>query len=250
MIRGWRLVVGAIPLAAFLACSGSDKPSTFEGGDQKESPDPSYDAGNFFKDAGPDVDERKEYCSPDVASTFGPTWRAPAAFGQKACTALEIDQYYQACLANLADTAACTKYAQEHAGCAKCIESKDTDTTQGPVVFHLNRTYYTVNLAGCIARTLGDVSASGCGALYGGAQECRRVACEGCFEIKEPSFQKFTECQSAASKEVCKPYTAQWNQKCPVLRNDEGTGAAQQCFPKESTAKGAFLAIAPLFCGG
>src|SRR5687768_7474160 len=101
MIRGWRYVVSAIPLAVLLACSGSDKPSTFEGEDQNNTPAPEYDGGNFFKDGGTDVDERRQYCSPELDSTFKPTWRPPTAFAQKACTTQEIDLYFQSCLQNL-----------------------------------------------------------------------------------------------------------------------------------------------------
>jgi hypothetical protein len=251
MSQGWRHIIAAIVLATAplaFACSGNDKESTF-GSETNNEPARDYDAGNFFDDVRSDRDTRPSQCAPDPTTSYSPTWRPPTAFKQGACTQDEIDGYYQACLANIADPAPCAKFAADHAGCTKCIESKDTDANLGPVVWRQKRSYVTMNVEGCIARTLNNLDPNACGALYSAAIDCKRSLCSSCFELKEPSYQKFQTCQDSA-KDLCQTYTNAWNDKCPVLRTTENNpGAADQCFPKENTTKGAYFALAPLFCG-
>lgn len=241
------LAVALLSMTGVVACSGESDVSIFDT-PQPEAPALVGDAGNFFQPGeGDGKPPTPEYCSPVDAPGLRPSFATPGAFGQGACSAAQMDTFYKVCLASPVGSAECQAFTAANAGCARCLQSQDTDPVQGAVVWHGGGTYYTVNLSGCIGRALGDVSSSSCAAAYEAALQCRRATCAACFQTRSPSFQKFVDCQGAASKSVCKSYGDAWRSACPDVRS----GAPGQCFPASATAttEDAYRTIAPLFCG-
>jgi hypothetical protein len=245
---GGRLaVLVSIGATALFGCSGTDGQSLFGAATPPspgtQSPVP---AGDQFLDAGTPSSNAPTSCSPAAMGGWQATWTAPEAFAQNVCSASQIAGFYSACLASPVDPAACTQFAQANAACSACLDTKDGDPALGPVVWHLGRTYYTVNVAGCIARERGDVTATGCGAVYGETVECQEQACNACFTTASPSFDQFATCEGEAASTVCKGL----HDSIPPACGNLNTGAAATCFPgKGATAEDAYTLVAPKFCG-
>src|SRR4029077_723199 len=105
-----------------------------------------------------------------------------------------------ACLSPPIDAATCTAFIQANGSCASCLQSKETDAEYGPVIWHASNKYYTMNIAGCIANTENDTSASGCGAAYQAVLECKETACSACFAGANGSFSNFISCEQSAGQ--------------------------------------------------
>jgi hypothetical protein len=184
-------------------------------------------------------------CAP-AASGSQAAWTPPEPFGQSVCTQTQIAGFYTACLASPLDPTVCSQFEQANASCSNCLDSQDGDSALGPIVWHLSHTYYTVNVAGCIAREQGDVSASGCGATYGKTIECQEQSCDACFSTAAPTFSMFATCEQQAEESVCETLHDAIAPACGDL--DTGPGAT--CFPPSgATAEDAYLLVAPKFCG-
>jgi hypothetical protein len=243
-----RKAVGAlvtVTLASASACSGSGNPSIFPPpSDAAPNVPPGPDASPFA--SVPPGDAAPASCSPANMSGFQATWAPPETFSTS-CTAAQVTGYYEACLAEPTVAATCMQFQGANPGCSQCIASQDTDSQLGPVVWHLESTYYTINLAGCIARAMGNTSATGCGAAYGATTQCDEKACDACFSTSAPSFTKFSACEAQADETVCSSLQA----AIPGACGDLSSGPAAQCFPPQgATAEQAFLVVAPIFCGG
>jgi hypothetical protein len=114
-------------------------------------------------------------------------------------------------------------------------------------VWHRARTYLTLNIAGCIAIEQNDKTEFSCGAAFQGAVTCKEKACDNCFSIDTPSFDKFSACEQQAGT-VCQSFVNSEAVSCTGL-HDAGA-ATNACFP--ATGEGTiqlFARIAPLFCG-
>jgi hypothetical protein len=209
---------------------------------------PVYDAGSFIP-TDPAADAQTA-CAPISSGTFTPQWKQPAPFAQGLCSDAQIDGFYSACLSPPVNPAACDTFVQANGDCSKCIQSDDTDSNQGPILWHASRSYYTVNIPGCIANAEQNMSASGCGAAYQAVLECNQSECSACFTPTSGSFANFVACEKAAVKGDCAPFNDKLHTACADSLHDAAAPAAE-CVPAASAAAfDVYKRIAPLFCGG
>lgn len=234
-----------------VACSGGADQSLFNGGaaDSGASSNPNTDAGTFFPgDDQADDGGVAPACAPITSGTFSPNWKKPSAFAQGACSTAQMDGFYSACLSPPVDKATCEAFVKANGACATCLQSQETDATQGPVIWHADNAYYTMNIAGCIANEQKDLSPTGCGASYQALLECRESACTACFSHGSGSFTNFIACEQQAAQ-PCAPFSTAMHNACGDSIHDAGSPASI-CVPPSSTSSlDVYKRIAPLFCG-
>lgn len=234
-------------LGGLAACSDK-KESTFP----EETVDTGFVSppGSFAVDAGRDAgDGGKIECKPGVADTYVPAWTAPTAAA--ACSAADLAAYYETCIASLgADggATACEAWRTDaaHGTCAACIEPADGS---GPIQWHRDRYYQTLNVAGCIAIQQAALGAGDCGGVYHAAVQCKRDACDACFDTEGATFKDFQACQSAAgSLDACASYESAVGTACAGYK-DAGSPALE-CFPRGGEGQAAhFVRVMGITCG-
>jgi hypothetical protein len=229
--------------SALVACGGSGSGGLFSAGtpDAGSTGDP--DAGaSLFPDSGIVLDGGSIVCTPSAVGAFKPTWKGPAAVHSGACTTAQMPVFFDQCLDSGSTPAACAQWVQANASCASCLQSDDTATLYGPVIWHSNHAYYTTNIAGCLAAELGDTSPTSCAASYQAIVECKETACSACLSAGDP--QGFSSCESAATSECGKLPTTCVND----IR--DAADPASTCVPPSGTStRDAYLRLAPIFCG-
>lgn len=237
----------AVTAATLGACKEDEGPSTFEptfgdAGDPTPPPPGTFvpEGGTALNDAGkPPLTK----CDVKIPEGFTPTWKAPQK--TSACDATELEGYYDACLAKVEDTASCEAWRAAHDACTKCIEPADKS---GPIQWHLERTYVTLNLAGCIG--LADTTTKGaeCAEAFDAVMQCTRAACEYCF-AEGGTYPLFQSCQTAArGTGVCQSLENTRQTKCGGVSGTSGT--ANTCYLLQGdTEKAHFVRVQGLFCG-
>ncbi len=248
-------LVASLSLAAVVACAGCSgaNPNLFpDPGDHDAAPPPAEvnpDAGSFFYDGGSLIQEAAAaVCDPQSIAGFKPDWTTPEAWKQGACTAAQISAFYAACLTPPIVKATCDAFVAQSGACATCLQADDTASSSAAVVWHEHRAYWTVNVAGCIARATGDPSGQGCGASYAATIACRQASCNACWAGRgtTTTFAEFATCEQNAGQSTCLSYT----QALPAACGDLEKGPGGVCMPPTgATAEQAFLQVAPLFCG-
>lgn len=181
-------------------------------------------------------------CSPAIPSTFTPEWIAPSK--ESACTPDDLAGYWEACLKNASDQKKCEAWTAAHATCTACVEAPNGS---GPVQWHQDRLFYTMNVAGCIALEQEKADADSCGAAYNAAVQCNRASCDACF-AKGGNFDVFRGCQTTSQQTgVCKSYEAIQGSVCAGIKD---TGAKTlDCFRGTGeAAQDHFLRVEKLFC--
>jgi hypothetical protein len=240
-------MVGLGGLAA-VACSGSGD-STFAEEPPKTvvPPPPISDlvpvdagAGEAAVEAGPTS------CPPAIPTAFAPTWTAPTK--KAACSAEDVKGYYAACLANAGKTepdGTCKKFKADHPDCGGCAEPDDGT---GPIQWHAGRTFFTLNVAGCIAVAQDAPEPGKCGEAYNAAVECSRQSCESCFAIGG-TFTQFRDCQkNVQGTGLCKSYENAQAAACTGYR--AAGSPALACFNSGSEAQEVhFSRVISLLCG-
>jgi hypothetical protein len=235
---------------AAVACDSSPE-STFD----PEPPKPDVEDGpisSLIPDGGGPGDGSPEAgpasCPPAIPAAFAPTWTAPTKTA--ACTAPQLKGYYDACLADPAKTEAdgtCSKFkaAADTAACGACAEP---DNKTGPVQWQLNRKFYTINVAGCIAITQNAPEVGKCGEAYNAAVQCTRQSCESCFDIGG-TFDQFRDCQkSVQGTGICKSYETAQGTACTGYK-DTGSPALA-CFNSGTELQEAhFTRVVATICG-
>ena len=236
---------------AMCGCSGAN-PNVFPdpGPPEASTPPPEPDAGDLIDGPSlfPDAPTSAAICVPQSASGFQPAWTQPEAWKQGACTMPQIASFYSACLTPPISESTCQAYVQANGGCATCLQSPDTASQYAAVVWHEHNAYWTVNVAGCIARATGDPSGAGCGASYSAAIACRQSSCSACWAAQgsKATFAQFESCEQQAGQSTCSTFT----QDVPAVCGNLSQSAGSVCMPKSSaTAQDAYMQIAPLFCG-
>ncbi len=241
---GWVCIGGL----ATVACSPGDE-STFAG----EPPKPLIEPGPISDLVPPDAgagegggEAGPTSCPPAIPASYAPTWNAPIK--KTACNAEELKGYYDACLANAAQTegnGTCKKFKTDHADCGACAEPEDGS---GPIQWHVSRKFYTLNVAGCIAVTQDAPETGKCGDAYNAAVECSRESCESCFVIGG-TFNQFRDCQkSVQGTGICKSYEATQAATCTGYKNPGSPALA--CFNSGTEAQEVhFSRVIGLLCG-
>lgn len=239
-------VASTVALGGFAAAAcEEDKASTFNNGQDEASFD---SGGSFNTDANTTGDVKGPVtCNPSLPATFAPAWKAPAAKASQ-CTTTQLGEYYDACLPNVID-AKCTQWVSANKGCGDCIEPEDNS---GPVQLYNNRSFYLLNLAGCIATVQGKLAEADCGGQYGIAAQCRVDSCDECI-AKGGTFDNFTTCQIDAAKDstTCKKYEDNAAKVCgssSALKDPDG--GAPQCFRASGEKeRDHFVRVFGIMCG-
>ncbi len=251
MGRSWRLwIVGStaslVSIATAGACSNEEK-STFAETPADGGPDvPPLDG--LLVDGGgrPDSSPGPSACTPKIPATFQPAWKAPTK--KSACAPAELQGYYDACLTPASADAGdpCKAFNEAHAECGACVEAPDN---AGPIQWHRNRVYYTLNVAGCFALLLNQTAEGQCPAAYAASVQCQRESCEKCFDSPDVTFSVFQKCQQSAKEDSCKSYDATFKSLCSSAVSAADAGVVD-CQPKSSeTAKEHFTRVMGIFCG-
>jgi hypothetical protein len=240
-------VLATLATAMVCACSGTN-PNVFpeppDSGPTTVYPDASY--GTFGDGA---AEAAAAICDPQPVSTFKPAWTPPEAWKQTACTMSQISGFYAACLTPPISTKTCQDYVTANPSCSSCLQSEDTASTAAAVVWHEHDAYWTVNVAGCIARATNDASSAGCGASYAAAISCRQASCNACWAglNTTTTFDEFAACEQSAGSTTCSLFASAVPTACGNL--SQGPGSV--CMPSSgATAQEAFMQVAPLFCAG
>lgn len=249
-------VVPVAGVALVVACSGNEGESTFPG----EGVDASTDSpGSFVIDSGGSSSGSSggdatpgATCSPVIASTYKANFTQPTKpddAGTGPCTTTTTGTYFEECLATVGDAdhdTRCNAWKTANAACAACIEPTNNS---GPIQWHQNRFYYTVNVAGCISITQDKYGDSDCGFAYGAAVNCERDACAGCFQTGTSTFDDFRECQKKAQMTgLCKTLETQQGAACPNVSTADATKA---CFNanNQEPPKTHYTRVMGIFCG-
>lgn len=239
------LTVGAVAFGA-AACENTSE-SVFPAGGQ----DAAADSGPGFTSEPKDGEDASKPvdCTPS-ASSFTPTWKAPTK--GSACSADLLREYYDTCVNPGPDAGAnpaqqCTSWLAAHGDCAKCLEPGDNT---GPIQFHRDRFYYTLNVAGCLAIERSEPEAGKCPATYSASIECQRKACDGCLLQNAAEFADFQKCQGTARTTDCKTYEDKIGQVCGTEFNDPD-GGAYDCFRPsgDKDERTHFVRVEGIFCG-
>jgi hypothetical protein len=160
-----------------------------------------------------------------------------------------IGTYYDECLATIGSAdnqTRCNTWKAANGPCGDCIEPT---TNAGPIQWHQQRQYYTVNVAGCIAISQNKYTNADCGFAYGAAVNCERDACDGCFKTGTSTFDDFRECQKKAQTiGLCKTLEAQQSSLCAGVTTADAT---KGCFNDNGTEqpKVHFSRVMKTFCG-
>ena len=241
------LTVGSLALA--VAACESESGSSFnenekDAGFADTGPGFNTDGAATGKDAQGPVD-----CNPSLPATFKPAWKAPTK--SAACSTPQLGQYFDACLTNQGPDAGnpCKTWTEDTANkaCAACIEPADNT---GPIQWHRDRYYYTLNVAGCLALERNEPNEGECPATYAASIQCQRDSCDGCFQTEHATFADFQKCQGNAKQSACASYEGKIGQVCGTTYNDPD-GGAFDCFRKNGDAnqKEHFVRVEGIFCG-
>jgi hypothetical protein len=223
----------AATTAGVLGACSSDETSTFT--EDKPDSGGGSDSGTFNSDSGGGGEGGEGggpvVCAPNIPQNFKPTWTPPTQ-APGVCDQGKIAGYYDACLGNVGQPDAqktCDAFKAQNKACTDCVEPTDNS---GPVQWWKDRSYYTLNFAGCIAvRRKDDGGESNCPANYNASVQCRRDACDSCFAAGGNSGD-FINCQNVAGKQgVCKGLESQAANSCAGWR-DPGA-VTLVCIPKQ-----------------
>ena len=239
---------------ATVGCSGPDASVFAQPAPDSAPPtsDTTAEAGSLFHDDGGSIGEASvadaAACMPAPIPGFTPTWKPPA-IAPGGCSAALTGAYFDACLKTPIDAAACTTFMSANNACGACLETAESATKYGPIIWHANRAYFTFNIAGCVAVEQKNVADGSCGASYQASVSCKQAACEGCFSGANPNFQRFNQCETAAGMSACKSYGQTEATTCAGIRDADAATSACFLAGSEST-RDLLIRIAPLFCGG
>ena len=247
------LVALTAPAAIASGCSGED-PSVFTppAPDAAPPPDTTVEAGTFFPEDGGVIFDSSTadvtaICTPAAIPGFKATWKPPT-MTPMACTDAQITAYFTACLEKTSTATSCTTFLQLSGNktCGQCLDSEESASTYGPFIWHSNRTNFTLNVAGCIANELKDVTDMGCGAAYQASIACKQASCVACESSGD--FNALSTCKQKAGGVICKTYGDTFSTKCVGI-TDAGAPTIA-CFPATGENNTVFFTrVAKLFCG-
>jgi hypothetical protein len=238
------VLVGVFSVA-MVACD-DDSSSTFNPGDEDAG---AGDSGPGFKTDGDTTGTDAKGpidCTPSMPATFTPVWKAPTK--SNACSQQELGEYFDACLTNHGPDAGdpCKDWRDAHDACTKCIEPEDKS---GPVQWHRDRYYYTLNVAGCLSLLRNEPNEGQCAATYAASIQCQRDSCDGCFQSGNATFADFQNCQKSAKASACATYEGKIGQVCGTTYNDPDGGAIECFMASGENARSLYTRVEGIFCG-
>lgn len=185
-------------------------------------------------------------CAPGSVTGFVPQWIPPISLHQGVCSTSQINTYVD-CLFNAnASATTCDAFVNSTANsaCMACALVPDTSSSFGAMTYDADN-LVSLNIAGCIARTSNNTSASGCGAKVQAASQCTAAACAlNCPVTDQASLDARNTCETDAQSGGCATYQ-QTATTCsdPLLQ-----GASAQC-ENGTTFEAVAINLATLFCG-
>jgi len=239
------LVLAPVAVIAIAACGGSGGASIFPNSqDDSGAAAPPYEGGSLIPNLDANADATFA-CTPAALGTYKAVWKKPATPTTNECNAQQLEDFYDKCLLEPLTSTDCTTFIAANGDCSTCLQSDDTDSTYGPVIWHSNHAYYTLNTAGCIAIQQGDSSATSCGAAYQEIVQCEETACNACGAA---DYSEFPQCESNAGSGECSDYATTEGTTCGAeLKDASDPGAVCKSAPDTADA---YQIIAPIFCGG
>lgn len=162
---------------------------------------------------------------------------------QDTCTALQITSYWTACRDAMATQMTCSAWRTANTACGKCIESNDTDTSWGVLVYgsgaFIPSGIVQANYDGCLVLE----GAAQCGNDDFAAGQCNKFACEEqCPVSDNTSYQQYSKCTTTASTGVCKMYS----QKASTSCSGDAGAAIAAC--KGTSFQDYYNKLAAIFC--
>ena len=170
------------------------------------------DGGNVGDAAVPanDAADAASGCSPGNVAGFAPQWISPMPLHQAKCSGAQIGTLID-CLFNAnANVATCDAFfADANAlDCQTCAVTGATEPSLGPLVISIDG-LVTLNVAGCIARTSNQLTATGCGAKVAASSQCASAACDANCPVPDGDAKALdarNKCQRAAIAGACSSY--------------------------------------------
>lgn len=182
-----------------------------------------------------------------VPATFAPSWKAPSPFGQRICSADQVQAILSCIFDPNADQAACAAVNadENNQACADCLLTPDTAKALGPLV--TRGQVASLNVAGCIANAARDRTANGCGAKVQAASDCVDAACNDTMPCTDAGG--VADCEKRARTSSCASFvTASDACAGPLLASD---GGAHECAVGDaSTFLSDAIRLGTLFCAG
>ena len=183
-------------------------------------------------------------CAPGDVSAFVPHWQPPAPLHQGRCTSAQIDMLVRCKLGD--DPQACQNVSADatYADCKACLFTPITAAQLGP--FIVDGRVIDTNFAGCVARSLDDVTVNGCGAKQQASDQCVDAACDPTCPLDGATALKdLQRCIFNARETVCATYNDDAN--CAIEAVGPG-GPAAPCIEGQTFIQQA-TAIGTVFCG-
>lgn len=164
-------------------------------------------------------------CEVKIASDYKAPAFVAATADDTACSAKDIDDYFDACLKEPLKTekdGTCANWKTAHKKCGDCAEPTNNS---GPIQWHSNRNVITENLGGCIALTQGKPNPGDCGESVHNVLSCERDACLYCLSNppSQAQFDAYSRCTGLAAKAgVCASYVGVQNTACKGVNDPDG----------------------------
>lgn len=241
-MRRWVMLLGVATTASVLVFACSEDAFFVDGGD----------AGDAEPDraAPPPPDATMEdapiACEPHAFS--GPTrYVPPRPWHQDACNPMQVEGFLTACRGGTSVT--CDAYASQNPTCFGCAVTAESERSWGAfVVFEGG--YFNLNVTGCVANALGDLSDEGCGAARGRLRHCGERSCRGCLPVSDTtSYQAFEACivRDEAAK-ICDEELAAYTAKCAGHLDPKPTDPTYPCFGVGLSEEALFRYYLTAFC--
>jgi hypothetical protein len=233
--------------SGYEACSCGG-PRADGGGDGAADGGTGNDAGNESgaRDTGSsDAPYDGPACHPGSATSFQPPAYHAANRRAGACTATQIDGFYNGCVDPNAPPNGCDPYlganaTQANQKCAACILSQPTDATYGPLVAR-NNALPDINVAGCLEIKQGS---STCASALATFDACGAASCSAnCPVVDEVSYEAYVACEAQSGAGPCQQYASAAT--CAAAAADAGATAV--CFAG-ATFRDLYSNVVPVFC--
>ena len=245
----WWVAAGVVPalVGAGAACSST------------EAPAPGGDGGGAGDGAVADGPAGK--CSPQaVANPTGPTPAYRPYLRVNACTPLQLQAFYTACVDAAATRKTCTDWQNDSANrtCGACVLTDSALSLWGAIV-SVGPRDAPFNIGGCFGITLNEgANTAGCGAARWALDRCLLAACPIANCAIDPASPTPNEdvaykaCREAAPQSTCAPAANDLSTKCAALNGDASAALIEQNCPLSDTVtlREFTLAITATFCGG
>jgi hypothetical protein len=221
------LGVAGSALAAGVGCTATSNPPLETHGSGTPAPGGGGGGGGGGADAGGDGG-----CAPTLTGFAAATH--PAVSTKGACTAAQVQGYYDACLGPNAATQACANWPTAWPSCNTCLfgASNVTGTGWGPILEY--PLVIAVNQGGCVA--LDRPTATDCASALDAQLECAHAACD---QVCNASLAVNQDCLTAALTSACASYTQAVTTACQPV---------QSVCTQQNSQEGLFLAIVGVFC--